>query len=493
MLFSAQIFTVLLAAAPSAMGLDMADDESTALALFSERRFAEAAARFEELWRTLGEPRHLFNAAVAREFLGQDAAAHLHLLRARIAPELTPEELAEVAARLEKLVRRTARLRVIVTPAVSAGLQLLAERIDVDGVELSVDDALLAPVGHPGAIDLQVESGTWRISAAPPGAPPVVADVKVVAPGLIEVRLDVTPAPVQATIEVGPPGALAAGAHVRLIAADGEATLIAGAQASNQLKLVPGTYAVETSAPGFVTASHQVTFSPDARVMAVTLHPSEADEPSRSERSAERDLYGRIRIGVGITSAVAGAGLVAGGVTLTVLGSVANRESDATIKMLGSVDPEVLEAPRQAAAEAQKRTSYGLTLLGSGVGTWIGGVTLGVGGKELALGIEAGLGAGMLAAAVPSLWKAKQCYADTKGSGGETADIRAAEVASIRDCRQKDFLASAALGLGAGMLASSALGLVVRALARRARGPKRMELSLDANPAGGRILLSGRF
>ena len=60
---------------PSAVTVDPEARAEQAAALYSQRKYAEAAVVLEDLWTSIHEPRDLFNAALARLAIGHRAQA----------------------------------------------------------------------------------------------------------------------------------------------------------------------------------------------------------------------------------------------------------------------------------------------------------------------------------------------------------------------------------------------------------------------------------
>ncbi len=129
------------------------------LSLYAEGEFSLAAIEFERAYDLVPDYRTLFNIGQVRLQLGQYAKAHAALTRylADGGPEISDERRREVRADLSLLEARTAKLRV---------------QVDVEGAEVSLDDALLGQA--PLQDSTLVDAGDHRVTVRARGYHPKV-------------------------------------------------------------------------------------------------------------------------------------------------------------------------------------------------------------------------------------------------------------------------------------------------------------------------------
>src|SRR5690606_24041897 len=153
------------------------EQDSEAKQLFGARKYPEAAVAFEQLFATSHAPKHLFNAAMARELAGHEGHAYLLLRRYLALPDLQPAETERAKDRLAALQRRTAVVRIIAasseaTPLQGRDLQFTIERTvtgsihDPGRLPLVLDDELLPLLAAgPDTVEIYLEQGPWVIGA----------------------------------------------------------------------------------------------------------------------------------------------------------------------------------------------------------------------------------------------------------------------------------------------------------------------------------------
>lgn len=140
-----------------------------ALELYNQQRLLDAAVAFEGLWQDFRVPAYLFNAAIARERLGHEAQAYVHLRRF-LAEPVSADEQATAERRVQELKVRTIPLRIEVVGApnpqnVSFALQKMP------GEEaIKVEASLLTVPGAPGTYEIYVDAGSWLVSPVAPGS-----------------------------------------------------------------------------------------------------------------------------------------------------------------------------------------------------------------------------------------------------------------------------------------------------------------------------------
>ena len=162
-----------------------------AMDFFAARRFAEAAKAFEVLAVETAGARYLFNAAVARERLGHEARAYVHLRRFLAHEDLTANERRQGEQRLAALIERTVPLQVELTPSPEGGGLLTLNLLQGAGkrrpIEISIAEFALP--GRPGFVELHVEAGTWFVHTEVPGTRPAEGQVTITYPDPGELRL----------------------------------------------------------------------------------------------------------------------------------------------------------------------------------------------------------------------------------------------------------------------------------------------------------------
>ena len=284
-----------MAAKPEASEKSVVSEEPDVLAkrLFREQRYPEAALEFERLWSEQRTPKYLFNAAMAREMMGHELLAFVHLQVFVGIPGLPDAELTRAKDRIQALRERTIKLRVKVAPAdlPPGTLTLDARRPDDPVASLSPSEArldgamliALAVPGAPGAYDLPVEVGRWDLEFSSQGYLPGRTSVEVTQ-GLVSrivVRLVRLTDTVDVTAEFMPGAALAAGIDVLL---KGPAPLQVTKQRVERSpitwRLKPGAWTLEAKAAGYQSVRRVFTTGAEPVRLQVQL----AQAPRRGRR-----------------------------------------------------------------------------------------------------------------------------------------------------------------------------------------------------------------
>jgi hypothetical protein len=244
------------------------------------------------------------------------------------------------------------------------------------------------------------------------------------------------------------------------------------------LQLDRGVWRLRVEHPGAAPASARVVV--EARpgpAVQLDLRPRGADVDDLP-RQQRRRMAGVVT-GLGVGLAATGMGLAAAGQVL--------RVEPVLSRSLGACTPD--DGCRKALADAVTFRNFGGTLLGAGVGAAIGGLTglirdprrrRAAWAVELAIG-----GAGVIAGSFATSLSARGFDRANTGPWGDqtyvdTIDRRAWQHA----------LASAGLGLGAGLAASAAIGMV-RTRIYHARRRVRPDLALSPAMLG--LGVSGSF
>jgi hypothetical protein len=289
-----------------------ATDESPraikALELYKQQRLLEAAVAFEGLWQDFRVPAYLFNAAIARERLGHEAQAYVHLRRF-LAEPVSAEEQATAARRVEELKVRTIPLRIEVAGAPGQqDLSFVLQKMPAEEA-IKVEASLLAVSGTPGTYEVYVDAGSWLVSPVAAGYQELkaIADAQPATPATLSFRMERGLVPFSLVVE--PPDALTAGVRVRVLPKAGGAPQefqLTGRP--TELALAPGEYSVELSAPNFKPAALQIDLRSGQAIPPIVLQPVEVSV-APTEKASDRGLA----IGFGAASAAL---LVGGGVTL---------------------------------------------------------------------------------------------------------------------------------------------------------------------------------
>lgn len=449
-----------------------AQRRDAARALYSARRYREAALAYEALWRDTGAAKYRFNAGMAREAAEHHGAALLHW----------QAYLASGSASAEE--RRMLEQRVSSTRAQLQRVQIRVEGPLPGPATLRVSAPERAPQGPRDAIelpaqaelDLSLEPGAWSVALELPDGP-VTAGFELIA-GSASPTVTLTvptppvavrptppplaPAPVDLTLTLGPPRALARGVTLRW---SGAPTAAAGATANASVQTLPraatsplrlrvpaGTRTLRAAASGF--ADQTLDFD-----LATTR---------QLDLQLRRDHVERTRLGLGL--GLGGAALVLGSVGAGFIARGAGELAD--LRRAGALPDCGTPERCSAATRGVLQLSSGLALLGSGLGTGIVAGTAGLGARDRALKIEAGAGAALFVGGL--IWY--------------VAEIHGAY--DLHD-RARDHLAATVLGGGAGLLGAATISLVTRRLVHRRHRTHALTPALTPSSAG--LLWHARF
>jgi hypothetical protein len=303
------LWTAGPAGSPAAAPADEGPRAERALAAYQSMNMLAAASEFEGLWTDFRVPGYLFNAAVARERLGHEAHAYLHL-REYLAASIGADEKEAAERRLQELKLRAVPLRVEVVGGDVQGLRLSAQK-QPDGGTLEIDESLVAVPGAVGVYEVYVEAGEWRVTASAPGYQDIGATVGARPGSTATIQLRPQAVVLSYALVVGPPEALAAGATIRFTPRAGGQPIshtIAGSQ--NKWQLPPGSYAVTVTAAGFEPANFDLDLLLD-KVSPAPLSLIPVATPTEDEDEVDR----RFTMGLGLTSGLL---LVSGGVTVAI-------------------------------------------------------------------------------------------------------------------------------------------------------------------------------
>lgn len=477
------------AAAPTASEGVVEGPDALAKKMFREQRYPEAALEFERLWSEQGTPKYLFNAAMAREMMGHELQAFVHL-QALVGLQGLPEaEITRAKDRIQGLRERTVKLRVRVAPAdLPAGsLELRARRgggpeegaapveVHLDGTAL----ATLAVPGAPGAYDLPVEVGRWELEFTSRGHGPGRTSVQATRgpASQIVVRLERLVDTVEVTAEFTPEAALVAGLDVSLQGPAPEKVTrkrVEGSPVTWRLK--PGAWTLEANAAGYEPV--QRVFTVGAEPVRVQVQLAQAPRKGR-----------RLALGLGVVGGVITiSGVVALSMAVSEWGKVRKDHLDNTRGYFGVVDTTMLnekwDKSDAALVKNWHKANAGAGVFGAGLGLGIGALaTLAprqrrVAIAQVAVGALAGLGGGIAYGFVIAGYREQRLiklagatqnpWPTTADDGAEVNQARA----SLNKSHVGGIMSSVVLGMGAGFFVSGIAMLTFtanpRARARRA-------------------------
>lgn len=449
----------------------LTSEEADALAkrLFREQQYPAAAAEFERLWTERSVPKHLFNAAMAREMMGHELQAFVHLHTFLAVPGLPEAEIVKAQDRIRALKERTIRLRVRVSPAdLPAGtLALDARRRDGSEPSPSVSEVRLEPAtletlavpGAPGAYDLPLEVGQWDLEFAGRGYAPGRASVQA-APGPaypVVVQLERISDTVDVTTEFMPAAAVTAGVEV-VLKGPAPATRQRVERSPVTWRLRPGAWTLEASAPGYEATRKDFTAGTEPVRLQVQL-------------AQKRQDGRRLALGLGVAGGVM---VVTGAVVLGVAGGKwmdsgeeVLRKADAIAKPGSEKAANQIKLDEWGPATTDMRKDWdsmnvGAGLMGAGLGLWIGSVTALTPRPrrawiaEIAVGTATGAG-GIL---IHSFVVVKN-FAEHRRTLFNGARTSGTAYETVRKNSISDFNGDHRSGLGLGLLIGAGAGLVI--------------------------------
>ncbi len=449
------------------------------------RRFHAAATEFEALWREGRSTRVLSFAAQAREGAGHwlHAIEHMRLLLGS-EPTLDSRLRARLTGRMTAARRHTVPLIVHLKSDEGAvtGATLTLRRVAPDELRPLLD----LPIEDGRVVDVDV--GVWSLTIQAPG---FRATQKVFAvlprprrgdPVAEEVGFSLERITVPTLLALAPDEAVAAGAQWTLTLEDGPGGLrtIGGAQAREQLSLVPGRWRARIEASGFVAQEFTWTVGQEEapRVTLVAEAPPPVLARAPSEPPRVRDPGLGLGLGLGLTGGVSlgvGVGLL-----------IQHRPAYA----------EFQRAPDNAGfVAALTGSAVGSGMIGAGLGLGIAAITAAVpvrrggsGVKDRGLWIE--LGAGGAVALITAAWYSRawqRVQRDLYGQGD--TGMSAPDVQAQRS----ETTAAAFIGAGVGLATGAGVALVTRHLVRRLGVRTADRVALGGGPGLVGVGLRGRF
>ena len=487
-----------------APGADPEAQAEQAARLYSERKYAEAAAHLEALWADVHEPRDLFNAALARLALGQRAHAIYYWEIYMVQPGVPADGREQAQSRLKKAQ----------AAAVAIGLKLVPAAVSEVGVTYTLRRATSDPKDSrpPIVIDLQpgapefssggrtvyLDPGRWQLQVEARGYRTAVQEL-VIKPGQAgfpkEIVLGPDPMFRHASFQIEPPEAIRAGATVTLqqmTAAAQPVPCPLSPTGACALKLEPGDWEVVVQAPGFQryaekvslgaepTASFAVALVPTVVAAATPAGPpaTAAAEPNKVEATppapGKPDVVPRatrIKLSTGLVAG--GIPIFIGGLALGVTGS--NNYQDRTT--MGAGSDELLAPLRMRSA--------GMGMVGGAVGLWATGLTAEYDVKPVVWYSELGVGGAFLLTG--AVWAA---VGTRRWNTDALSKLHCANSEGIDCFASHRMAASFFLGAGTAMIVGSTLGILVQ---RKYMKKRRTALSPYFAGSGAGLVVQGRF
>lgn len=495
------------AAAPAAPATTEANPDDAAAeraaTLYSQRKYLDAAHILEELWGRVHEPRDLFNAALARIALGHRAHA-VHYWETYVKQAGIPNDGREQALTRRKKAEAAivaVNLRIAPVAVAEVGVTYTIERVSADPRDVRPPLVIVlephAPEFTSGGRTVYLDPGKWKLKVEARGY--LVGTHELVIrtgqPGFPkEIVLGTDPLYRQATFQIDPPAAVAAGASVTLkrmtLNAQPVTCELSDVGACN-LKLEPGDWEVTVSAPGYQRYTEKISLGAQPSVtFAVALVPTvsagtpavaEAPPPTADTAPPAPEVpvvpevvprHVRIKLSTGLIAS--GIPLFIGGLALGVTGS--NNYQDRV--NAGAPAGELLGPIRTRTA--------GIALVGAAVGLWTTGLTAEYDVKPRAWYAEIGVGAALVATG--AIWTG---VGTSRWNNDKVSSFHCANSDGV-DCFASHRMAAGFfLGAGASILAGSTIGLLVQRKYLKAR-PRAAMSPYFANGGGG-LVLQGRF
>lgn len=471
------------------------DEDSDAKRLFNARQYPEAAVAFEQLFAASPAPKHLFNAAMARELAGHEGHAYLLLRRYLALSDLQPAEIDRAKDRLAALQRRTAAVRLVTLPddLAARDLQISIERTPSGAISdagraplVLAGDLLplLVAADVPGAFDLFLEQGPWVITARADGHGAARQELAV-SGGQAQVSLTLpalAPAAAPVDLRLAPVDAATRGVDLTLTRDGDPPTHERLGAAARTWQLVPGTYKLSARAPGYLPLDRTFAVADRPLTLDLVLTPEAAAPPGKPARRLPPDAW---VVGLG---AAASATAILGVVFLGVGASQWSKSRDRYDRYAGH-DPTNWYVSSNNLFKAWTTYGAGAGLLGGGIGLGLGAV-----GMHFAPRLQhpkrlwaagAGIGGALAIAGGLLVGRANLGAQNVQWShANEFDDLDSAASADYAGKTHHIGLSAALLGFGLGLGLSSILGL-----ARKSPSPRKTALL----PTGTGLLLTGRF
>jgi len=474
-----------------------------AATLYSQRKYLDAAHILEELWGRVHEPRDLFNAALARIALGHRAHA-VHYWETYVKQAGIPNDGREQALTRRKKAEAAivaVNLRIAPVAVAEVGVTYTIERASADPRDVRPPIVIAlepqAPEFTSGGRTVYLDPGKWRIKVEARGYLVGTQDLVIKAnqSGFPkEIVLGTDPLYRQATFQIDPPAAVAAGASVTLkrmtLNAQPVVCELSDVGACN-LKLEPGDWEVAVSAPGYQRYTEKISLGAQPSVtFAVALVPTVSAAPATATATPPPTAdtappapavptvpevvprHVRIKLSTGLIAT--GIPLFIGGLALGVTGS--NNYQDRI--NAGAPAGELLGPIRTRTA--------GIALVGAAVGMWTTGLTAEYDVKPRAWYAEIGVGAALVATG--AIWAG---VGTSRWNNDKVGSFHCAN-SDGPDCFASHRMAAGFfLGAGASILTGATIGLLVQR--KYLKAPPRTAMSPYFASGGAGLMLQGRF
>lgn len=474
--------------APAAPG----DEDAEAKQLFNARKYPEAAQAFEQLFARTQTPKHLFNAAMARELAGHEGHAYVLLRRYLLLRGLAPNEEARARDRVDALQRRTVPVRLVIVPESLPAdkLQVTIERTasghagDAGRAPLVMGPDLLAQFavqGLPGQYDLFLEQGPWVFSAAAEGYEPGKQDAAFQT-GQAQVAVVLTPlAPPTASVTANfaPQTAVDAGIDLTLTR-DGDPPHTEQVRTpAIAWQLAPGPYKLAASAKGFKKVEQQFAVDKDPVALDLRFEPEPVPDIKPPPSKGDPWLIGQ---------AVGGGVLLVGGIAVLAVGSGNWRTTLGRYDAYAGKSAMNWDIAADNLFKSWKIYGAGAGLLGAGIGVGAGAVLTYYERKlskpKALWAIHTGVGAGLAIIGGLLIGRAGSNLATTQeGHARNFDDLEPGIRGDFARMQHAVGGGSALLGLGTGLALTGVLGLI------RTGRPKKTTIA----PTGTGLVISGRF
>jgi len=477
-----------------------------AAALYAQRKYAEAAVVLEDLWSSVSEPRDLFNAALARLAVGHRAHAIRYWEIYLQQPNIPADGREQALGRIKKAQAASVAVNLRLMPAAVAevGVRYTLLRIPADPKDVRPALEIELPVGaqefSAGGRTVYLDAGRWQLTIDARGYRTAIQELTIRAgqAGFVkQIVLATDPLFRQATFQVDPPEAVAAGASVTLqrmtLAAQPVPCPLTPA-GSCSLKLEPGDWEVVVSAPGYQRYAEKVSLGAEPTAsFAVALMPTVAAAPPPAAtppavagepvklvdappQATVPDVVPRpVRVKMSTGLVASGIPIFIGGLALGVTGSNSYQDRVTEGAGTGALLPSI------------RMRSAGLGLVGAAVGLWTTGLTAEYDVKPVVWYAEMGVGGAFLLSG--AVWAG---LSTRRWNQDQIDDMRCTNSEGV-DCFASHRMGAAFfLGAGSAMLVGSTVGLLVRRKYQRAR-PRAALSPYFAGRGGAGLMVQGRF
>lgn len=395
--------------------------------MYEATRYVDSAREAEACWQATHDPLLTYLAAQARASAGYRAHAVVWYRRYLA---LIPGDAPQRGGAEGRLAAVMAGMVAVMVEAAPGQIAFLREG--------QTDELVLDWEGGEGVVHL--EPGQWRgrteggavpeqmfqvLQAAPENRvvllPPVVAPVS-------------RPAPVPVEVHVTPAWALRPGARLVLISSQDPAKVVALTRTTTQVSVTPGTWRATLRLPGREVLERELLVR----------------GPVRLSFAPGLDRTSKARVGLGVGLGTASLGLFTWGAAWMASG----RRTAAGVK--SSAD----------ALHSYALRVDGAAVFAAGAGALGVAVTDAFGLRKGVLGIETGIGAGLMVAG--TAWLVGEKYRMAGSTVSDSEGMTPQEL--LAGQRPRETAAAVMLGLGAGTAVAGMVSLITAAAVKRESG-----------------------